>query len=66
MLLAGVETLHDLPSMFLAAADKVHKKTNLSDDLTNIASDQGLIISENQASGNCMFYAVSVSHFSFI
>ena len=29
MLLAGVEMLHDLPSMFLAAADQVHKKTNL-------------------------------------
>ena len=40
-------------------ADKVKHKTSLSDDLQLIASDKGLIISDNQASGNCMFYALS-------
>ena len=40
-------------------ADKVHKKTNLSDDLVKIASDKGFMISENRASGNCMFYALT-------
>ena len=40
-------------------ADKVHKKTNLSDDLMKITSDKGFMISENRASGNCMFYALS-------
>ena len=38
--------------------DKV-KKTNLSVDLAAIASDEGFKISDNPASGNCMFYALS-------
>ena len=40
-------------------ADKVNKKTNLSVDLSTISSDKGFIISDNRASGNCMFYALS-------
>ena len=39
-------------------ADKVDKKTSLSNDLEKIASDKGFIISGNPASGNCMFYAL--------
>ena len=34
-------------------------KTNLLQDLEKIASDQGFRISDNEASGNCMFYALS-------
>ncbi len=40
-------------------AAKVHKETNLSVDLMKITSDKGFTISENGASGNCMFYALS-------
>lgn len=40
-------------------ADQVYKKTNLSNDLNKIAFDNRLKISENRASGNCMFYALS-------
>ena len=40
-------------------ADKVHRNTNLSEDLVKIASDKGFMISENRALGNCMFYALS-------
>jgi len=39
-------------------ADKVYKKTSLSEDLEKIASDEGFIISGNPGSGNCMFYAL--------
>ena len=35
------------------------KESNLSADLIKIASEKGFIISENPASGNCMFYALS-------
>lgn len=58
MLLAVENTFHALRQM-LHDADQVHKKTNLSDDLIKIASGKGFIISENPASGNCMFYALS-------
>ncbi len=40
-------------------ADQVHKKTDLSDDLIKIALGKGFISSENRASGNCLFYALS-------
>ncbi len=36
-----------------------NKKTDLSEDLQKIADDKGFIISDNPASGNCMFYALS-------
>ena len=41
-------------------AEMVNKKTTagLSKDLKKIASDKGFVISENPASGNCMFYAL--------
>ena len=39
-------------------ADKVDKKTSLSQDLEKIASEKGFAISGNPASGNCMFYAL--------
>ena len=35
------------------------KESNLSADLIKTASEKGFIISENPASGNCMFYALS-------
>ena len=37
----------------------VASKTNLSVELEKIASDKGFIISDNEGSGNCMFYALS-------
>ncbi len=39
--------------------NKFNKKTDLSEDLQKIAADKGFIISDNPASGNCMFYALS-------
>ncbi|KAL9975267.1 hypothetical protein ACROYT_G012413 [Oculina patagonica] len=38
---------------------KFNKKSELSEDLQKIAADKGFIISDNPASGNCMFYALS-------
>ena len=40
-------------------AERVSKKTNLPSDLTTIASNKGFFVSDNQASGNCLFYALS-------
>ena len=40
-------------------ASKVKSRTDLSLGLQNIASDRGFRISDNQGSGNCMFYALS-------
>ena len=37
----------------------VASKTSLSVELEKIASDKGFIISDNEGSGNCMFYALS-------
>ena len=34
-------------------------KTSLSVELEKIASDKGFIISNNEGTGNCMFYALS-------
>ena len=58
LLAAKTDIIHDLQKMHIDA-DKVHRKTNLSEDMIMIASDKGFIISDNQASGNCMFYALS-------
>ena len=40
-------------------AEQVGKKTNLPSDLRGIAANKGFIVSENQASGNCLFHALS-------
>ena len=40
-------------------AGKVTDKTNLTAYLEEIASDKGYKISDNQGSGDCMFYALS-------
>ena len=40
-------------------ADIVASKTSLSVELEKIASDKGFIVSDNEGSGNCMFYALS-------
>ncbi len=41
------------------SASQVNKTTDLSAELRKIASDRGFVISDNQGSGNCMFYALS-------
>ena len=40
-------------------AEQVSKKTNLPSDLRKIAANKGFFVSVNQASGNCLFYALS-------
>ena len=40
-------------------ASKINSNTNLTEELTKIASDKGFRISDNQGSGNCMFHALS-------
>ena len=50
--------VQDLQQMHFIAS-KVNSNTNLTDELTKIASDKGFRISDNQASGNCMFHALS-------
>ena len=39
--------------------NKVASKTDLLEELKTIAFDKGFIVSDNQGSGNCMFYALS-------
>ena len=39
--------------------DKIISLTNLLEEMKKIASDKGFRISDNEASGNCMFYALS-------
>ena len=38
---------------------KVNSSTDLSAELEKIASGKGFVISDNEGSGNCMFYALS-------
>ena len=38
---------------------KVNSNTDLSAELEKIASGKGFVISDNEGSGNCMFYALS-------
>ena len=38
---------------------KVSSNTDLLAELKKIASDKGFVISDNEGSGNCMFYALS-------
>ena len=40
-------------------AEQVSKKTNLPSDLRTIAAKKGFFVSDNQASGNCLFHALS-------
>ena len=40
-------------------ASKANSKTDLTEELKKISSDKGFRISDNQGSGNCMFYALS-------
>ena len=40
-------------------ASKANSKTDLTEELKKTASDKGFRISDNQGSGNCMFYALS-------
>ena len=39
--------------------NKVSRNTDLLAELEKIASDKGFVISDNEGSGNCMFYALS-------
>ena len=50
--------IQDLQQMHFLAS-KVNINTNLTEELTKIASDKGFRISDNQGSGNCMFHALS-------
>ena len=40
-------------------AGKIISLTNLPEEMKKIASDKGFRISDNEGSGNCMFYALS-------
>ena len=40
-------------------AEQVSKKTNLPSDLRAIAANKGFFVSDNQASGNCLFHSLS-------
>ena len=40
-------------------AEQVSKKTNLPSDLKVIAANKGFFVSDNQASGNCLFHSLS-------
>ena len=40
-------------------ASKANSKADLTEELKKISSDKGFRISDNQGSGNCMFYALS-------
>ena len=41
------------------SVSKVNIDTDLSAELEKIALDKGFVISDNEGSGNCMFYALS-------
>ena len=40
-------------------AEQVRNKTILPSDLRTVAAKKGFLVSDNQASGNCLFYALS-------
>ena len=40
-------------------AEQGRKKTNLPSDLRAIAANKGFFVSDNQASGNCLFHSLS-------
>ena len=48
----------DLQQMQLGVST-VSSNTDLLAELEKIALDKGLVISDNEGSGNCMFYALS-------
>jgi len=41
------------------SVSKVNINTDLSAELEKIASDKGFVVTDNEGSGNCMFYALS-------
>ena len=41
------------------SVSKANINTDLSTELEKIVSDKGFVISDNEGSGNCMFYALS-------
>ena len=41
------------------SVSKDNINTDLSAELEKIASDKGFVITDNEGSGNCMFYALS-------
>jgi len=41
------------------SVNKVNINTDLLTELEKIASEKGFVISDNEGSGNCMFYALS-------
>ena len=58
--------LSDLPGQMFVnlqqmqrGLSKVSSNTDLLAELEKIASDKGFVISDNEGSGNCMFYALS-------
>ena len=51
------QIFHDLEQM-QRNAGQVTSETDLSVELIKIASDKGFTISDNDGSGNCMFYAL--------
>ena len=60
LLLLGLleRTLQNFQRMQLGAST-ANNNTTLTEELTTIVSDRGFRISDNQASGNCMFHAFS-------
>lgn len=50
--------LVDLQKMQYGAKKEI-TKTKLSEELKKVASNKGFIITNNEGSGNCMFYALS-------
>ena len=40
-------------------AEQVRNKTILPSNLRTVAAKKGFLVSDNQASGNCLFYALS-------
>ncbi|XP_073257638.1 uncharacterized protein [Porites lutea] len=56
-----IEAENILPSLqnLRCDADQVRNKTNLPSNLRTVAAKKGFLVSDNQASGNCLFYALS-------
>ena len=60
-LMTSIYDYTGLPSLqnLQCDADQVHNKTTLPSDLRTVAAKKGFLVSDNQASGNCLFYALS-------
>ena len=52
------QKLVDLQKMPYDAVEKI-TEAKLSEDFKKVAADRGLVITDNEGSGNCMFYALS-------